>query len=99
MTYIQAYVLGTLLDLLNAAHLRGALRTHPDRARFSPHPRLPIFSQRAYSRAVGFPTIVINAIWNRLHGPGGSTRRLHHNPRISGAIIERVPYGGEPGST
>jgi len=30
-----------------------------------------------YNYIVGFPTIAINALCNRLYGPGGGTRRLH----------------------
>jgi len=31
-----------------------------------------------YIGNVGLPTIAINALCNRLCGPGGGTRRLHH---------------------
>ena len=39
--------------------------------------KLSCYVALVYNSSVGFPTIVINALCNRLYGPGGGTRRLH----------------------
>ncbi len=51
---------------------------------------------KPYITDVGQPTMAINAVRNKRYGPGGGTRRLHHNGLIhQGGWL----YGGETGST
>lgn len=50
------------------------------------------FRTIVYKGNVGFPTMAINALYNRLYGPGGSTRRLHqfyNGGEIGSTLIQR----------
>lgn len=37
-----------------------------------------IFKNVVYIKCLVTKTMVINRLWNKRHGPGGGTRRLHH---------------------